>query len=76
MDNEEIELGHYGRIFRRSWWMLVLACAACALLAWTFLPAPRDFYVSNVSVLLRPGDADVGRATDPIVEETELGIAT
>jgi Mrp family chromosome partitioning ATPase len=75
MDNEELELGHYGRIFRRSWWMIALAVAACVLLAWFFLPAPRDFYQSNVSVLLRPGQADVGRIQDPISEETEVGIA-
>ncbi len=76
MDNEEIELGHYGRIFRRSWWMIALAAVACVLLAWFFLPAPRDFYQSNISVLLRPGQADVGTFNDPLNEETEALIAT
>lgn len=48
MDNDELELGHYGRIFRRSWWMLALAVVAAVILALVFLPSPRDFYESGV----------------------------
>lgn len=75
MDNDELELGHYGRIFRRSWWMLALAVVAAVILALVFLPSPRDFYESTVSVQLVPSEADVGRLNDPISEETEAIIA-
>lgn len=75
MDNDELELGHYGRIFRRSWWMLALAVVATVILALLFLPSPRNFYESSVSVQLIPSEADVGRANDPISEETEAIIA-
>lgn len=76
MDNSELELGHYGRIFRRNWWMFALALPACMLLAVFFLPQQRDFYQSTLSVLLSASDADVGKASDPVNENTEVGIAT
>ena len=75
MDNDELELGHYGRIFRRSWWMIALAVVATVILALLFLPTPRDYYESAVSVQLIPSEADVGRLNDPISEETEAIIA-
>lgn len=75
MDNDELELGHYGRIFRRSWWMIALAVVATVILAILFLPSPRNFYESTVSVQLIPSEADVGRLNDPISEETEAIIA-
>lgn len=75
MDNDELELGHYGRIFRRSWWMLALAVVAAVILALVFLPSPRNFYESQVSVQLIPSEADVGRLNDPISEETEALVA-
>lgn len=75
MDNDELELGHYGRIFRRSWWMLALAVVATVILALVLLPSPRDFYQSTVSVQLIPSEADVGRLNDPISEETEALVA-
>lgn len=75
MDNDELELGHYGRIFRRSWWMIALAVVATVILAILFLPSPRNFYESTVSVQLIPSEADVGRINDPISEETEALVA-
>lgn len=75
MDNDELELGHYGRIFRRSWWMVALAVVAMVILALLFLPSPRNFYESAVSVQLIPSEADVGRINDPISEETEALVA-
>lgn len=75
MDSEELELGHYGRILRRSWWLVALAVVACMLLAAVFLPQPRDFHESNVSVILRPGRADFGSDRDPVNEDREAGIA-
>jgi Mrp family chromosome partitioning ATPase len=75
MNDDELELGHYGRIFRRSWWMIALAVVATTLLAMFVLPPQENFYVSNVSVLLRPSEADVGPPNDPISEATEVGIA-
>ncbi|NNC81685.1 MAG: hypothetical protein HKN94_16190 [Acidimicrobiales bacterium] len=75
MDSEELELGHYGRILRRSWWLVALSIVACMLLATFFLPQPRDFYESTVSVILRPGRADFGSDRDPVNEDREAGIA-
>lgn len=75
MDNDELELGHYGRIFRRSWWMIALAVVATVILALLFLPSPSNFYESAVSVQLIPSEADVGPANDRISEETEAIIA-
>lgn len=76
MNNDELELGHYGQIFRRNWWMFAVAVVALILLAVTVLPQPRDFYQSEVSVLLSSSDADVGKSSDPVNENTEIGIAT
>ena len=73
--NDELELGHYGRIFRRSWWIIAIAVIATTLLSALLLPGQDNFYTSSISVLLRPGDADVGPASDPIIEDTEIGIA-
>ncbi|MFT7474056.1 MAG: Mrp family chromosome partitioning ATPase [Verrucomicrobiales bacterium] len=75
MNDDELELGHYGRIFRRSWWMIAVAVVATTLLAMFVLPAQENFYVSKVSVLLRPGDGDLGPPNDPVSEATEVGIA-
>lgn len=75
MENDELELGHYGRIFRRNWWMFALAVPACILLALVLLPSPRDFYESRILVSLRAGDLDAGRPNDPINEENEVGLA-
>ncbi len=75
MNNDELELGHYGRILRRSWWMIVLAVVACTILAVLFAPAQRNFYESRASVQLVPSEADVGRINDPISEETEALVA-
>ncbi|MGI9608645.1 MAG: hypothetical protein ACR2P0_21120 [Acidimicrobiales bacterium] len=75
MYNNEVELGHYGRVFRRSWWMVVVAVVVGVVAALTFLPAASNLHESTVAVLLRPGDADLGRSSDPISEATEIGIA-
>ena len=75
MENDELELGHYGRIFRRNWWMFALAIPACILLAVVLLPGPRDFYESRFLVSLRAGQVDSGRPNDPINEENEVGLA-
>ncbi len=75
MDSDELELGHYGRIFRRSWWMIVLAMVAFALLAVLFLPSQQDFFESRATVQLVPSEADVGQGNDPVVEETEALVA-
>lgn len=75
MNEDELELGHYGRIFRRSWWIVALSVLAMVLLALFFLPSERNFYESNASVRLVPSLGDVGAPNDPIVEETEAIVA-
>lgn len=75
MIEEEVEFGHYGRIARRSWWVLALGAVAGVLLAIFLLPGQDTFYESRVSVLLVPGDSDVGQGQDLINEDTEIGIA-
>ncbi len=73
--HDEIELGNYWRIFRRSWWLIVLAVLSMIALALVFLPTQENYFTSEVSVLLKPGDADVGQGNDQLNEETEIGIA-
>ena len=73
--NDEIELANYWRIFRRSWWMIALSVLTMTLLALVLLPAQEKFFTSEVSVLLKPGDADVGQGNDLLNEESEIGIA-
>ena len=75
MYEDEVELGHYGRILRRSWWMVALSVLAMVLLALFFLPAERNFFESRASVRLVPSLGDVGSLNDPIVEETEAIVA-
>ena len=75
MNEDELELGHYGRILRRSWWMVALAVLAGVLLAIFLLPAQRNFFESQATVRLVPSLGDVGRPLDPIVEETEAIVA-
>ena len=75
MNDEEIELGNYGRIARRSWWVLAIGVVVGVLLAVLFLPTPSQFFESRVSVLLVPGDSDIGQGADLINEDTEIGIA-
>ena len=74
--NDEVELGNYWRIFKRSWWMIALAMLSMTALALFFLPGQQSFFSSEVTVLLRPGNADVGPANDPVNEDQEIGIAT
>ena len=76
MSEEEIEFGNYGRIARRGWWVLAIGAVIGVLLALGFLPGPSQFYESRVSVLLVPGDSDIGQGADLINEDTELGIAS
>lgn len=73
--DEELELGHYGRIFKRSWWIFALAVVSMTILALLLLPGQRNFYESQVSVRLVPSEGDVGKLNDPISEETEALIA-
>ncbi len=75
MNDEEFEFGNYGRIARRSWWVLAIGAVVGVLLAVFFLPEQSTFYESRVSVLLVPGDSDVGQGSDEINEDTEIGIA-
>jgi len=75
MNDDELELGHYGRIFRRSWWLLALSVVAAVLFALFALPSQRNFYESQVNVRLVPSLGDVGRINDPISEETEALVA-
>lgn len=74
--NDEVELSNYGRIFRRGWWLIVLAMVSMTVLAVVLLPGQEAFFRSEVSVLLRPSEADFGGANDPVNEDTEIGIAT
>ena len=74
--NDEVELGNYWRIFKRSWWMIALGMLSMTALAVVFLPGQRSFFSSDVTVLLRPGQADVGPVSDPVNEDREIGIAT
>ena len=74
--NDEVELGNYWRIFKRSWWMIALGMLSMTALALVFLPGQRNFFQSDVTVLLRPGQADVGPPNDPVNEDREIGIAT
>ena len=75
MNEDDIEFGNYGRIARRSWWVLAIGAAVGILLALFFLPGPSQFFESRVSVLLVPGDSDIGQGADLINEDTEIGIA-
>ena len=75
MNEDDIEFGNYGRIARRSWWVLAIGAAVGVLLALFFLPGPSQFFESRVSVLLVPGDSDIGQGADLINEDTEIGIA-
>ena len=74
--NDEVELGNYWRIFKRSWWMIALGMLSMTALAVVFLPGQRSFFSSDVTVLLRPGQVDQGPVSDPINEDTQIGIAT
>ena len=76
MEQNDVELGNYWRIFRRSWWMMLLAVLVMTALALLLLPRQENFFNSSVSVLLEPGQADVGPSNDPINEQTEIGVAT
>ena len=73
--DEELQLGHYGRIFKRNWWMFALSVAAMVLFAVLLLPSQRDFFESRISFRLVPSDGDVGTFNDPVNEETEAIIA-
>ena len=73
--DEEVELGHYGRIFRRRRMLVALSVLSMTLLALVVLPSQTNFYESTVSVRLVPSDGDVGRVNDPISEETEALVA-
>ena len=75
MNEDDIELGNYGRIARRSWWVLLLGAVFGILFAIIFLPRQNTFFESQISVLLEPGDSDVGQGQDLINEDTEIGIA-
>ena len=75
MNEDELELGHYGRIFRRSWWILLLSVLAMLVLALFLLPGSVNFYESKLSVRLVPSLGDVGRINDPINEDTEAAVA-
>ena len=75
MNDDELELGHYGRIFRRSWWVLLLSVLAMLALALFLLPGSVNFYESKLSVRLVPSLGDVGRINDPINEDTEAAVA-
>lgn len=74
--NDEVELGNYWRIFKRSWWMIAIAMLSMTLLALALLPGQQTFFTSDVTVLLQPGQADVGPVSDPVNEDREIGIAT
>ena len=74
--NDEVELGNYWRIFKRSWWMIAIAMLSMTLLALVFLPGQQTFFTSDVTVALNPGQADVGPVSDPVNEDREIGIAT
>ena len=73
--DEELELGHYGRIFKRNWWIFALSIVSMVLFAVLLLPGQRDFYESRISFRLVPSDGDVGTFNDPVNEETEAIIA-
>lgn len=75
MNDDDIELGNYGRILRRSWWVLAIGAVVGVLLAILLLPSASRFHESSVSVLLVPGDSDLQQGNDLINEDTEIGIA-
>ncbi len=56
--------------------MIALAMLSMTALALFFLPGQESFFSSEVTVLLQPGNADVGPANDPVNEDQEIGIAT
>lgn len=75
MHEDDIELGHYGRVARRGWWVVLLAVIAGALAAGLLVPAADTFYESRISVLLTATDSDISQGQDAISEDTEIGIA-
>lgn len=75
MHDDDIELGHYGRVVRRSWWVVLLAAVVGALAAGLLVPGADTFYESRISVLLTATDSDISQGQDAISEDTEIGIA-
>ncbi len=75
MNDDELELGHYGRIFRRSWWIIALSVLGMVAISLFLLPGQRNFYESQATVRLVPSLGDVGRINDPINEDTEAIVA-
>lgn len=75
MNDDELELGHYGRIFRRSWWIIALSVLGMVAMALFLLPSQRNFYESQLTIRLVPSLSDVGRINDPIIEDTEAIVA-
>ncbi len=75
MNDDELELGHYGRIFRRSWWIIALSVLGMVAISLFLLPGQRNFWESEATVRLVPSLGDVGRINDPINEDTEAIVA-
>lgn len=73
--NDELELGHYGRIFRRSWWIIALSVLGMVAISIFLLPGQRNFWEAQSTVRLVPSLGDVGRINDPINEDTEAIVA-
>lgn len=75
MNDDELELGHYGRIFGRSKWIIALCVLGMVAMALFLLPGQRNFYQAQQTVRLVPSLGDVGPERDPIIEDTEAIVA-
>ncbi len=76
-EQEELELGYYGAVLRRRWWIVAAAALALAALVFLFLPAQKTTFRSEATILLTPVAIDGvegSRNSDDVNEETEAGI--
>ncbi len=78
MENEEeLELGYYGAVLRRRWWIVAAAAIGLAALVFLFLPAQQTTFTSEATMLLvdiAVDGVEGSRGSDAVNEETEAGI--
>ncbi len=76
-EEEELELGYYGAVLRRRWWIVAATALAFAAVVYLFLPAQQTTYRSEATILLTPvaiDGIDGTKNSDDVNEETEAGI--
>lgn len=80
VDQADADLAHYGGLFRRRWWVLVLGLlVGCGLAVGALLVVPAS-YTSTASVIVTDtginGPVENGRTNTPINLDTEAQIVT